>query len=286
MKYDFMEEHGQGFCVRRMCQVLGVSPSGFYAWRNRPKSKRQRANEELLEHVKVAHEETGRRTYGSPRVTYELHAQGIVCGHNRVARLMRKHGIRAKMKRRFKATTRSDARRPAAPNLLEQTEPVQANEVWVSDITYIRTGEGWIYLCIVMDLVLRKIVGWALKPYLTTALTLQALRMACGRAQPGADVIFHSDRGSQYSSHAFVEELALNGFVQSMTGKGYCFDNAHAESFFHSLKTEEVQFQLYTTRDDATASIFDYIEVFYHRVRRHTALGYMSPADYELALAA
>ena len=280
MKYAFIHDHRSAFPVVVMCQVLEVSPSGYYAWRRRPKSRRQQANEALIEKIHAVHEGS-RQTYGSPRITQALQAAGEICGHNRVARLMKVHGIRAKMPKVFKMTTRPDPSAGVAPNLLAQDfHTTFPNQTWVSDITYIWTDEGWLYLCIVMDLFSRQIIGWAMEAYLTKTLVQQALAMACQRTQPGRGVIFHSDRGSQYTSAAFRVQLEKGGFIQSMSGSGNCYDNAVAESFFNTLKTEEVYFQWYATRAQGRASIFEYIEVFYNRMRLHSALGYRSPVEF------
>lgn len=280
MKYAFIADHRQEFPVVVMCQALDVSSSGYYAWRRRPKSQRQQANEGLVEKIKTIHQES-RQIYGSPRITEALQAQGYTCGHNRVARLMQVQGIRAKMGKVFKRTTKPDPSAWGAPNLLAQDFHAGGpNQTWMSDITYIRTGEGWLYLCIILDLFSRQILGWAMESYLTKALVQQAFEMACDRAQPDPGVIFHSDRGSQYTSQVFRTQLKKKGFIQSMSSTGNCYDNAVAESFFHTLKTEEVYGQWYATRAQARASIFEYIEVFYNRQRLHSALGYVSPTEY------
>ena len=280
MKYAFIHEHRTTFPVSVMCPVLDVSSSGYYAWRRRPPSPRQQANEALVAQIQIVHKQS-RQTYGSPRITEELQEQGHVCGHNRVARLMRTHGIRAKMSKGFKQTTKSDPSARVAPNVLAQDfHAAGPNQTWVSDITYIRTGEGWLYLCMVMDLFSRQVIGWAMESYLTQALVQQAFTMACHHTQPGRGVIFHSDRGSQYTCQTFRVLLKKKGFIQSMSGTGNCYDNAVAESFFHTLKTEEVYGQWYATRTQARTAIFEYIEVFYNRIRRHSALGYLSPIQF------
>jgi transposase InsO family protein len=204
-------------------------------------------------------------------------------GRNRVARLMREQRIRSKVKKKFKVTTHSKHGLPVAVNLLKRGD-VQAhrqNQVWVSDITYIRSREGWLYLCIIMDLYSRSIVGWSMGERLTKELVLKSLHMACLRREPQRGIIFHSDRGSQYASHACTATLQRKGFVASMSGKGNCYDNAHAESFFHTMKVEEVHGNAYTTRQEAKLSIFEYIEVFYNRIRKHSQLGYQSPYQFE-----
>jgi len=223
-----------------------------------------------------------RGTYGSPRLTAELRARGIRCGKNRIARLMRLHGIAAKMKRRFKITTHSRHNLPVAENLLNRQFAVdRPNKVWLSDITYIQTQEGWLYLSAVLDLYNRQVIGWSMNDRLTQDLVLNALAQALGRRTPEADAIFHSDRGSQYAGHAFRDVLRNHDFVQSMSGTGNCYDNAVMESFFHTLKTEVVYCERYRTRAEARQSIFEYIEVFYNRIRRHSSLGYLSPLEFE-----
>lgn len=280
MKYAFIHDHRSLFPVSAMCPVLDVSSSGYYAWHRRPPSRRQQANEALVAQIQIVHKQS-RQTYGSPRITEELQEQGHVCGHNRVARLMQTHDIRAKMSKVFKQTTKSDPSARVAPNVLAQDfHAAGPNQTWVSDITYIRTGEGWLYLCMVMDLFSRQVIGWAMESYLTQALVQQAFTMACHPTPPGRGVIFHSDRGSQYTCQTFRVLLKEKGFIQSMSRAGNCYDNAVAESFFHTLKTEEVYGQWYATRTQARTAIFEYIEVFYNRIRRHSALGYLSPIQF------
>jgi len=217
------------------------------------------------------------------RVHAELRDRGYRIGRNRVARLMREHRIRSKVKKRFKVTTHSKHGLPVAANLLKRgdVQVYRQNQVWVSDITYIRSREGWLYLCIIMDLYSRSIVGWSMEERLTKELVLKSLSMACMRREPQRGIIFHSDRGSQYASCAFNAKLLRKGFIASMSGKGNCYDNAHAESFFHTMKVEEVYGNAYRTRQEAKLSIFEYIEVFYNRLRKHSQLGYQSPYQFE-----
>lgn len=281
MKYAFIDEHRSGFRVKKMCRVLDISRSRYYAWRRRSKGVRQHENERLLEKIKEAYA-VSRRTYGSPRITRDLREDGILCGKNRIARLMRHHGIYAKTKRRFKVTTHSNHHLPVAANLLKgQFQTDMPNKVWLSDITYIRTQEGWLYLSAILDLYNRQVIGWSMNERLTQDLVLQALQQALGRRKPDSGVVFHSDRGSQYASSAFRSVLEQNHFSQSMSATGNCYDNAVMESFFHTLKTEVVYFERYRTRAEARQSIFEYIEVFYNRIRRHSALGYLSPLEFE-----
>ena len=265
-----------------MCRVLGVSRSGYYAWKKRPKSAREQKNTRLIVHMKAIHSKKHYRSYGSPRMCKELRDRGLVCSENRVAKLMQQAGIVATPQRRFKCTTQSKHNLPIHPNRLNQHFDVEApNQVWVSDITYIKTDDGWLYLAAVEDLFSRKIVGWALQPYLTTDLVLQALKMACWMRRPPQGVIFHSDRGCQYASHEFQKVLNHYDFLPSMSRKGNCYDNAVIESFFHSLKGEEVNNCRYFTREQATRAIVDYI-TFYNQTRLHSYLGYLSPMNFEL----
>ncbi len=281
MKYEFIESHSSVFAVERMCRTLGVRRSGYYAWRGRVPGMRCTEDEQLIVRISESYKKS-RRTYGSPRVTKDLRAWGLCCGRNRVARLMREHGIAAKTKKKFKATTNSRHALPVAPNLLNRGFNVgRPDEAWVGDITYVWTREGWLYLAVVLDLFSRKVVGWSMGERLTADIVVSALMMAIGNRRPSAGLIFHSDRGIQYACEAFRKLLELHGFVQSMSKKGDCWDNAVAESFFHSLKTEHVYFEDYKTRAEATGKIFEYIEVFYNRTRRHSTLEYRSPAEFE-----
>ena len=281
MKFEFIETHRSAFRVTKMCHVLEVSRSGYYAWRKRPKSRQEMENDRLVERIREIHR-SSRGLYGSPRVTAELHAQGMCCGHNRVARLMRLNGIRSKIQRRFKVTTRSRHHLPIAPNILDRTFTADSpNQVWVSDITYIRTQEGWLYLAAILDVYSRNIVGWSMGRFLGQELVLGALLQALGRRKLTEGNIFHSDRGVQYASAKVRKLLKDHQFTQSMSGKGNCYDNAIMESFFHTLKTELVQFHTYRTRAEARDSVFEYIEIFYNRVRRHSSLDYRSPFEYE-----
>ena len=271
-----------------MCHILEVSRSGFYAWCKRPKSKRKLENEKLSQEIIRVFKQSN-EIYGAIKITNKLRQEGIIgCSKNRVARLMRQNNLRSKIKRKFKATTNSRHNYPVADNLLKQDFSAQrANQVWVGDITYISTKEGWLYLATVLDLYSRRIVGWAMDSTMSKQLVIDALNQAIGRRRPPKGVIFHSDRGSQYASHDFQNLLKKHHFVPSMSGKGNCYDNACMESFFHLLKTELVYFQNYKTRAQAKQSIFQYIEIFYNRIRLHSKLGYISPCDFEkLSLAA
>lgn len=270
-----------------MCQVLAVSRSGFYAWRKKPKSQRKLANEQLIKEITHVYQQSG-RIYGAVKVTKSLQSKGFKCGKNRVAKLMRQNNLYSKIKRKFKATTNSKHNYPVAKNVLNQEFNAQRpNQVWVADITYIATREGWLYLAAVLDLYSRQIVGWAMDSTMTKQLVIDALNQAIGRRRPPKGLIFHSDRGCQYASNEFQKILKKHHFVPSMSRKGNCYDNACMESFFHLLKTEWVYFENYRTRSQARQSIFQYVEIFYNRYRLHSKLGYISPYDFEkLCLAA
>lgn len=281
MKFHFIEKYRSSFRVEKMCHVFEVSKSGYYAWRRKDKGIRAKENEQLIEKIKkiyVLH----RQVYGSPRITRELRAHGLACSKNRVARLMRYNGIKAKTVKRYRVTTNSHHNLPVAPNLVNRkfVAPIP-DHLWVSDISYINTKEGWLYIAVIIDIFSRQVVGWAMSERLKDDLTINALHQAMLRRNPCRGLIFHSDRGSQYASHRFRSLLRSYGAVQSMSGKGNCYDNAVAESFYHTLKTELVYLECYDTRSQARQSIFEYIEVFYNRIRRHSALGYRSPLDYE-----
>jgi len=287
MRYAFIQNHREAFPVNLLCQVLEVSTSGFYAWLRRPESPRSRANRRLLVEIKAVHQRS-RQTYGSPRVHADLNANGQACGKHRVAQLMRKHGIVTHHKRKFKATTHSRHTHPVAENVLHRqfavTEP---NRWWVSDITYIPTQEGWLYLAVTLDLYHRKVMGWAMDWWMTQQLVIDAFTMALKNGHPRPGLVHHSDQGVQYACHAFQALLKASGIQCSMSRKGNCWDNAVAESFFHTLKVELIHTRQYHTRQEARAEIFDYIEVFYNRQRRHSVLGYRTPAEFEkMAIAA
>jgi len=267
-----------------MCRVLEVSRGGFYRWLNKFKSRREIENEELLSEIRESFRKS-RKTYGSPRITKDLQDLGYKVNKKRVSRIMRENGIRAKTKRKFKVTTHSDHDDPISPNLLGQNFTVnELNKVWVSDITYMWTREGWLYLAIILDLCSRKIVGWSLWERLTKRLVIEAFKQAIGRRGPVTGLIFHSDRGSQYASHDFRELLKRNKCQSSMSGKGNCFDNAVAESFFSTLKKDLVYGRTYETKREAVSSVFEYLEVFYNRIRRHSSIGNLSPAQFEAML--
>ncbi len=281
MKYGFIREQAGQYGVRLMCEVLRVSRSGYYGWLSRPASARAKSDQALLVHIRQIFQES-RRTYGYPRVHKELVARGINCGRDRVARLMRQTGLRAVHKRKYRVTTQSDHKRPVAPNLLQQdfnTETV--NQKWLTDITFVPTDEGWLFLAPILDLFSRMVVGWAMESYLDRRLTLKALQMALAWRRPPAGFLHHSDRGGQYASDDYQALLSAHGALISMSRKGNVYDNSPMESFFATLKAELVHRRRYSTRAEAKADIFEYIEAFYNRRRRHSALGYVSPIEFE-----
>ena len=271
--------------MRAMCSALKVSPSGYYAWRGRPESERSRENRQILEEIRKEYKASDNR-YGSPNIYHALKAKGIQCSENRVARLMRINGIQAKLRRRFVATTDSNHNLPVAENVLDRKFMAERpNEAWVSDITYIRTREGWLYLAVVIDLFSRQVVGWAAESTADRSLVMAALAQALQTRRPEAGLLLHSDRGCQYASGDYQAELARWSIVCSMSRKGNCWDNAPAESFFGSLKTEMVSQPRFRTRSEAQAALFEYIEVWYNRKRLHSTLGYVSPVTYEAIMA-
>jgi len=281
VKYGFIRDHRREYRVTLMCRVFQVSRSGYYAWVNRPESRRSVANRRLLSQIRIAYARN-RGVYGSPRITEDLRDQGHVCNEKRVARLMRVHGIRAKTVRKFKVTTDSKHNLPVAPNLLNRQFTVgRPNAVWVSDITYIWTSEGWLYLAGIVDLYSRQVVGWAMSSRIDSQLTLSALRQAIARRHPNRGVLHHSDQGKQYAADDYRDLLINHGMVASMSRTGDCWDNAVMESFFGTLKTEMVYFEKFSSREEAATKIFEYIEVFYNRQRRHSTLGQISPVEFE-----
>lgn len=281
MKYEFMKQHQAAFSIERMSCVFNVSRSGYYRYIDVGPSKRAQENEHLVEKIKVVHV-ASRQTYGSPRIHAQLREQGETCSRKRVAKLMRKAGVQAKMKQRFKVTTRVNPAARAAPNLLQQDFTAQQpNQRWVADFTYVATQEGWLYVAVVLDLFSRCIVGLAMSKRMTANLVMSALQQALLHRQPDKGLIHHSDRGCQYTSEVFQGFLQQHGIIVSMSGTGNCYDNAAMESFFHTLKTEHIYFEQYLTREQAKRSIFEYAEVFYNRQRKHSTLGYLSPLMFE-----
>ena len=275
-----MDAEKAEYPVTVLCDALGVSSSGYYAWLKRGKSSRERNNEVLTERILQIHRES-RGTYGSPRILVELRAQGQRVGKRRIARLMQRQGIRVRKRRRWvPKTTDSNHNLPVAPNLLDRNfQQTAANQAWVEDITYVRTDEGWLYLATLLDLFSRKVVGWSMSDRIDRVLALNALDMAVKNRRPGAGHIHHSDRGSQYASNDYREALKSHRMVVSMSRKGNCWDNAVAESFFSTLKTELSGG--YRSHEEARRAIFEYIEVFYNRKRRHSNFGYLSPVEFE-----
>jgi len=284
VRYQFVADHKQVFPVDAMCRSLQVARSGFYAFERAPLSPRKVEEALLVEKIRRSHGQS-RLTYGSPRVTSDLREAGDRVDKNRIARLMRLHGIKARKYRKRKCTTRTDqGTRPAADLVNQRFTTGHPNRVWVSDITYIATKQGWLYLCVFMDLYSRRIVGWAMDRHLEASLVSRAFEMACKRRRPGKGLIVHSDRGNQYTSQSFRQKLRAHGARQSMGRKGNCYDNACSESFFHTLKTEEVHLNRYRTRAEARSAIFEYIEGWYNVKRRHSTLGYKAPSVFETSM--
>ena len=281
-----IQRHESQHAVALMCRVLTVSRSGYYGWRGRPPSDRAKATVHLATVVhRVFAEHQGRA--GAPRITKQLRDEGQTVGKHRVARVMRVGALRAKAARKYKATTNSNHNLPVAPNLLEQDFSAQTpNQKWVSDITYIWTGEGWLYLAVVLDLYSRLVVGWAMGERMTASLVCEALTMALWRRKMPTGVIVHSDRGSQYCSADYQRLLQKHRLACSMSKKGDCYDNAAMESWNHSLKVEAIHGERFTTREAAKAQVFEYIEVYYNRKRLHSTLGYLSPERFEARQAA
>ncbi len=282
MKFGFIETHRLEFAVKKMCQTLEVSTSGYYAWRRAENSKQKVDNQALLIKIKVAYKRSKKR-YGSPRITRELREEGILCNEKRVARLMREAGIKAATQRKFKVTTNSKHDLPIAPNLVnQQFYAAGPNQLWLSDITYIHTKEGWLYLSAILDVFSRQIIGWHLSKRMTKELVISALQKALFTRKPAPGLVFHSDRGSQYASHEIRKMLENHQIKQSMSKKGDCYDNAMMESFFKTLKTELVYLEdPFKTRSEAKHSLFYFIEFFYNRIRKHSAIGYLSPIQFE-----
>jgi len=281
MKFRFIEMYQEQFPVARMCGLLEVSTSGYYAWRARPLSGRARANREMIVEIQDIYMQS-RQTYGSPRVHAELLARGFSASKNRVARLMRAENIQSRRKKKRKVTTNSRHAYPIAPNLLQRDFQAAApNEKWLADITFIPTGGGWLYLAAILDLFSRKVIGWAMDTSLESVLVEQAFHMAVQNRKLVEGLLHHTDRGSQYASGGYRKLLTGYDIQASMSNTGDCFDNAPMESFFSTLKCEQVHLQNYITRAEARTDIFAYIEGFYNRLRRHSSLGYLSPEEFE-----
>lgn len=285
MKFAFIKESLSEYPVEICCCVLDVSRSGYYAWRDRPASARARRQEDLREKIQAVHEEN-RQVYGSPRICQALAAQGETVSENTVAKMMKKHRIAAKTKRKFvPCTTDSRHANPVAENVLDREFSAELpNQKWAVDITYIPTDQGWLYLAGVIDLCSRMIVGWSMAGHMRCELVSDALQMAIDRRQPGGQLLHHSDRGIQYTCEDYMHLLQSHSLQPSMSGKGNCWDNAAMESFWATLKTELVHHDKYANHDQARASIFEYIEVFYNRKRLHSSIGYKSPEAFEAGL--
>lgn len=283
MKYAFIERHHETFTVTRMCNLMDVSQSAYYDWLKRPESVRSLEDRRLSEKVKESYEKS-RKTYGARRILRDLVDDNESISRTRVGRLMKQQGLESKGKRKFKATTNSNHGRPVAPNLLDRAFRVeQPDTVYAGDITYIQTDEGWLYLAVLIDLYSRAIVGWAMSERMPAQLANDALMMAIWKRKPPKGLMVHSDRGSQYASGLYQKTIKDNGFICSMSRKGNCWDNAPSESFFHTLKTELTYHRRYQTRQEAKQEIFEYIEVFYNRQRRHSTIGYQTPLGYDKA---
>lgn len=285
MRYRFIAAHRGEHRVEKMARNLRVTRSGFYAWMRRDKAARREHDERLTASMMGIQREVKYR-YGSPRMTKELRRRGLCVGHNRVARLMREGQLGARRRKAYRVTTKSNHSHPVAENVLGRNFSVAvANRVWASDITYIATAEGWMYLCVVLDLYSRRVVGWSMGRSLGVELAVNALLMAVLHRRPPRDLVLHSDRGVQYCAHAFRRRLMDHGIRQSMSRKGDCWDNACAETFFASLKTELIGDRIFQTREQARREIFEYIEVFYNRRRLHSYLGYLTPHEFECSTA-
>ena len=281
MKYAWIDPQRRHYPLLVLCEVLSVSLNGYRAWKRGGTPERQRLSDgQLLALIRTIHAEV-KGAYGSPRMTEEIRSRGVPASKARVERVMRENHIRARHKRRYRVTTDSKHKLPVAANLLNREfTPTAPNQVFSSDITYIWTDEGWLYLAVVLDLFNREIVGWSIRPRMTVEIVTEALTMAWFRRRPKAGAIHHSDRGSQYASHDYQRKLADYGMRCSMSRKGNCSDNAPTESFFNSLKNERVHATRYRTHQDATSDLFEYIEVFYNRSRRHSSLGFVSPVQF------
>ena len=282
MRYACIEAQRRTWRVERLCTVLAVSRSGYYAWRTRPESRRTQANRALLQHIRTVHMEA-REAYGAVKTWRELQARGIAGGRHRIARLRRAHGIEARRMRRFRAAYQARNSAPPAPNLVAQQFTVSApNRIWAGDITLIPTRRGWLYLAVVLDLYSRRVIGWAMSHRGDAPLVVKALTMALQHRRPAPGVVHHSDQGIQYTSGAYQALLQTHGLRVSMSRKGNCYDNAPVESFFSTLKNEWTWHHTFQDREHARAALFDYIELFYNRQRRHAALNYHSPVQYEV----
>lgn len=281
MKYAFIRRYEDEFSIVRMCAVMQVSRSGYYAWREHPEDERATRNRELLQHIRHIHMQS-RQAYGAKKTWLALNAQGVTCGKHRVARLRKQAGIEARRKRRFRLTVENHATAPAAPNLVQrQFQVSQPDRIWVGDMTFIRTRQGWLHLAILLDLFSRRVVGWSMSARPDLSLVLSALNMALEIRRPQHGLIHHTDQGVIYAARAYRERMREQGLQPSMSARGNAYDNAVAESFFGNLKNELVHHSDFESRDTARAAIFDYIELFYNRSRIHQSLGYVSPVQFE-----
>jgi transposase InsO family protein len=281
VRYQFIHDHERRHRVTALCTALAVSRSGYYDWKARPESRRARRNHRLLARIRHIHARS-REAYGIIKTWRALHAEGIGCGHNRVARLRRLHGIEARRRRRFRAGQAARNNAPSAPNLLNRQFHVEAaDRLWAGDITFVPTREGWLYLAILLDLYSRRVVGWAMSEKQNRQLAIDALTMAIERRNPPPGLIHHTDQGLLYATSAYREILQAHHMIPSMSRKGDCYDNACAESFFSGLKNELIWDCDFRTRREARAAIFEWIEVFYNRQRLHQSLDYVSPVRYE-----
>ncbi|MBI4938313.1 MAG: IS3 family transposase [Nitrosomonadales bacterium] len=280
MKYAFIRKHENEFRVSRMCGVMQVSRSGYYAWCGRP-AKSDAQNKQLLSQIRRVHMQS-RQAYGAKKTWLALNAQGIACGKHRVARIRKQAGIEARRKRRFRLTVENHATAPAAPNLVQQRfQTAQANSIWVGDMTFIRTRQGWLHVAVLLDLYSRRVIGWSMSERPDLALIMNALDMALEQRRPKAGLIHHTDQGPLYAARKYRERMAAHGIRPSMSAKGNAYDNAVAESFFGNLKNEVIHHCDFESRDAARVAIFDYIELFYNRSRMHQSLGYASPVEFE-----
>lgn len=281
MRFRFIDQAKKEFPAYRLCHLMGVSQSGYFAWKARPASRRQHDDMVMLTHIRSAYF-LSHETYGSPRMTRELQDQGFTVGRRRIARLMRENGLHARHKKRFRKTTDSHHAFPVAPNIIAQDfATTSPNQKWGADISYIWTREGWLYLAVVIDLFARRVVGWAVSDRLHRQLALRALEKAITMRRPPKGLIHHSDRGSQYCALDYQGMLKTNGIIISMSGKGNCYDNAMVETFFKTLKSELIWRTVFQTRHDAEVAIAHYIDGFYNPARRHSALDYLSPIQFE-----
>ena len=283
MKYQFVAAYQAEHRLTRLCQTLGVSRSGYYAWRRRPASPRTRANARLVGQMQQLHRQTKER-YGAGKLWRALLASGVACGRHRVARLRRQYGLMARRVRRFRVVIEHHQFAPPAPNRLQQVFVAPApNRIWAGDLTAIATRAGWVYLAVILDLYSRRVIGWAMSPRPDQHVALTALQMAITHRRPRPGLIHHTDQGATYTSVAYQRQLVQTGLVASMSRKGNCYDNAVVESFFSTLKNELVHERDYHTREEAQAEVFEFIEVFYNRQRLHQTLGYVSPVQFEAA---